>query len=100
MKVEPTGGFITAAAGAGDVPCATGGPDPNAPGMQKTGCQGNLWKLKVEVGDKVKKGDVVAILEVMKMESNIESDFDGEVKEIFVNEGDMVQSGDVMMKIE
>ena len=49
---------------------------------------------------KVKKGDLVAILEVMKMETNVESDWDGEVKEIFVNEGDMLQTGDVMMRIE
>ena len=99
VKVEPTGGYISAVAGAAGV-CPTTGPDPSAPGMQKTGCQGNLWKLTVKVGDKVKKGDVVAILEVMKMESNIESDFDGEVKEIYVNEGDMVKTGDIMMRIE
>ncbi len=99
VKVEPTGGYVTSAGGAAGV-CVTDGPDPNAPGMQKTGCQGNLWKLTVKVGDRVKKGDVVAILEVMKMESNIESDFDGEVKEIYVNEGDMVKTGDVMMRIE
>ena len=100
VKVEPTGGYVTSAGGAAGAPCATGGPDPSAPGMQKTGCQGNLWKLTVKEGDKVKKGDVVAILEVMKMESNIESDFDGEVKEIYVNEGDMVKTGDIMMRIE
>lgn len=98
VKVNPTGGYMTAAAGGAGV-CASKGPDKNAPGMQQTGCQGNMWKLKVKVGDKVKKGDVIAILEVMKMESNIQSDFDGEVKEIFVKEGDMVQTGDVIMKI-
>ncbi len=100
VKVEPTGGYVTSAGGPAGAPCSTGGPDPSAPGMQKTGCQGNLWKLTVKVGDKVSKGDVVAILEVMKMESNIESDFDGEVKEIYANEGDMVKTGDVMMRIE
>ena len=97
VKVEPTGGFITASGGAA---APASGPDPNAPGMQKTGCQGNLWKLKVKVGDKVKKGDLIAILEVMKMETNVESDLDGEVKEIYVNEGDMLKTGDVMMRIE
>ena len=34
------------------------------------------------------------------MESNVESDFDGEVKELFVAEGDMLETGAVMMKIE
>jgi pyruvate carboxylase subunit B len=100
VKVEPTGGFVAAAAGAAAPAAAGGGPDPTAKGMQKTGCQGNLWKLKVKVGDKVKKGDLVAILEVMKMETNVESDFDGEVKEIFVKEGDQLQTGDVMMRID
>ncbi|MDO9536975.1 MAG: pyruvate carboxylase subunit B, partial [Thermoplasmata archaeon] len=97
VKVEPTGGFITASGGGAARPAS--GPDKKAPGMQLTGCQGNMWKLKVKVGDKVKKGDVIAILEVMKMESNIESDFDGEVKEIYVKEGDMVQTNDVIMNI-
>ncbi|MCK5309691.1 MAG: acetyl-CoA carboxylase biotin carboxyl carrier protein subunit, partial [Thermoplasmata archaeon] len=51
-------------------------------------------------GDKVKKGDVVAILEVMKMESNVESDWEGEVKELYVAEGDMLETGAIMMRIE
>ncbi len=96
VKVEPTGGFMVA--GGGDA-----GPGPadlkNIEGAQKTGMQGNVWKIKVAVGDTVKKGDVIAILEAMKMESDVTADLEGEVKEIFVAEGDAVKTGDVLMQI-
>ena len=41
---------------------------------------GTVWKIEVKVGDQVKEGDVVAILESMKMEMPVEADDDGTVK--------------------
>jgi pyruvate carboxylase subunit B len=61
--------------------------------------QGNVFKLKVNIGDKVNKGDVVAVLEAMKMENDIHAENDGIVKEIFIDEGDAVNSGDTLMVI-
>lgn len=61
--------------------------------------QGMILKIKVNVGDKVKKGDTVAVIEAMKMENDIQSEEDGTVKEIFVAEGDTVNTGDTLMVI-
>jgi acetyl-CoA carboxylase biotin carboxyl carrier protein len=47
----------------------------------------------VKVGDRVKKGQVVAIVEAMKLMNEIESDFDGVVKEVLVENGQMVEYG-------
>ena len=56
----------------------------------KTEIQAVIWKINVEVGQKVDIGDTVVILESMKMEIPIESEFSGIVKEILINEGDQV----------
>ena len=53
----------------------------------------------VSVGDKVKKGDVIYIIESMKVMSEITSDFDGVVKEILVSNGDSVEFDQTVMII-
>ena len=47
----------------------------------------------VEVGKTVKKGDVLCIIEAMKLMNEIESEFDGEIKEILVKDGEAVEYG-------
>lgn len=54
----------------------------------------------VEVGKKVKKGDIVCIIEAMKLMNEIEADVDGEVIEVCVNDGDIVDYGKVLFKIK
>lgn len=53
----------------------------------------------VKQGDKVKKGQVLGIVEAMKLMNDIESDFDGEVAEIYVKNGDAVEYGMPLFKI-
>ncbi|MEZ0536714.1 acetyl-CoA carboxylase biotin carboxyl carrier protein [Caldicellulosiruptoraceae bacterium PP1] len=53
----------------------------------------------VQVGDKVKKGDILCIIEAMKLMNEIESDVDGEVAEILVENEQMVEYGQVLIKI-
>ena len=53
----------------------------------------------VKVGDKVKKGQVLAIVEAMKLMNDIESDFDGEVAEILVENGQPVEYGQPLFVI-
>lgn len=53
----------------------------------------------VEVGKKVKKGDVLCIIEAMKLMNEIESEFDGEVAEIFIKDGEAVEYGKPLFKI-
>ena len=54
----------------------------------------------VKVGDKVKKGQVVCIVEAMKLMNEIESEFDGEVVEVCKNNEDMVEYGTTLFKIK
>ena len=53
----------------------------------------------VEVGKKVKKGDVLCIIEAMKLMNEIESEFDGEVAEIFIKDGEAVEYGKALFRI-
>ncbi|MFI3248968.1 MAG: biotin/lipoyl-containing protein [Rikenellaceae bacterium] len=61
---------------------------------------GVILDLKVAVGDTVSTGQTLAVLEAMKMENNIDSNFSGVVKSINVKCGDSVLEGDVLITIE
>lgn len=54
----------------------------------------------VEVGQAVKKGQTLCIIEAMKLMNEIESEFDGKVKEILLNDGDSVEYGKPLFIIE
>ena len=54
----------------------------------------------VKVGDKVKKGQVVCIVEAMKLMNEIESEFDGEIVEICVKNEDIVEYGMPLFKLK
>jgi biotin carboxyl carrier protein len=66
----------------------------------KSPLPGIILDIKVKVGDTVKKGDTVLILEAMKMENNIHADKDGKVTAINVNNGDSVLEGTDLIIIE
>jgi acetyl-CoA carboxylase biotin carboxyl carrier protein len=61
---------------------------------------GSVWKIVVSVGDQVEEGQDVVILESMKMEIPIAAESSGLVKQIFVQEGDFVNEGDVLLELE
>jgi acetyl-CoA carboxylase biotin carboxyl carrier protein len=60
----------------------------------------NVWKVVVGPGDAVKAGDPLVILESMKMEIAVEAPEGGTVQEVRVEEGGVVQEGDVIAVIE
>ena len=60
---------------------------------------GRVISLKVKEGDTVKAGDEVVVLEAMKMENSITSDYDGTVQQVAVAEGDNVATDAVLMII-
>jgi biotin carboxyl carrier protein len=61
---------------------------------------GVILELKVKKGDKVEAGQVVAIMEAMKMENNLIAPIDGTVRDILVEKGKEVSTGAVIMRIE
>ncbi len=54
----------------------------------------------VHVGQDVKKGEVLCVIEAMKLINEIESEFDGKIKEILVKDGEMVDFGKPLFKID
>ena len=60
---------------------------------------GNILDVKVAAGASVKAGDVLVILEAMKMENEIVAPQDGTVASVNVNKGDTVNSGDVLVSM-
>ncbi|OHC73354.1 MAG: oxaloacetate decarboxylase subunit alpha [Rhodospirillales bacterium RIFCSPLOWO2_12_FULL_58_28] len=61
---------------------------------------GIVWKIAVGDGQTVKSGDVIVILEAMKMETEVRAARDGVITDIKVKEGDAVQAGDTLLTIE
>jgi oxaloacetate decarboxylase alpha subunit len=60
---------------------------------------GNVFKLLVRPGDTISEGDVIVIMEAMKMETEIRSTASGTILDILVKEGDAVQSGQTMLTL-
>lgn len=60
---------------------------------------GTVTDIKVNVGDQVKKGDTVLILEAMKMQNAIEAECDGQVTSVLVKQGDTVMEGTALLTI-
>ena len=60
---------------------------------------GTVYSIKKRVGDTVKKGEPVVVLEAMKMENDIPAPADGVVKAIYVSEGQSVSTGDPLFLI-
>ncbi len=75
-------------------------PRGDIQGGIKSNMQGMVLEVVVSRGSEVKKGDLLVVLEAMKMENPIHATTDGRVSDIFVNAGDVVQSGDVLLVVE
>ena len=80
---------------------AAGAVSPNLSGEAVVApIPGLILQIKVKVGDAVRAGQVVAIMEAMKMENNISSNIAGTVTSIRAAEGAQVTTGDVILVIE
>jgi biotin carboxyl carrier protein len=80
-----------------DVPCAAAAPSVGS--VIKSPLPGVILDIFVKVGDHVKPGQHVLMLEAMKMENNIDADKEGVIKEIRVQRNDSVMEGDVLIVI-
>jgi acetyl-CoA carboxylase biotin carboxyl carrier protein len=61
---------------------------------------GTVWKIECAIGDAVREGDTVVVLESMKMEMPVESEDAGTVRSIHVEEGQAVREGDALVTLE
>ena len=68
-------------------------------GLLKAPLPGTILEIKAKVGDVVKTGDTILIMEAMKMENNIKADNEGKILDIKVNNGDSVLEGDALVEI-
>lgn len=67
--------------------------------LVKAPLPGNIFKILVNVGDTIKKGDNLLIMEAMKMENNVLAEKEGVVRVIKVKPGDAVLQGDVLIEM-
>ena len=88
-----------AAAPAPAKPAAQPAAAAGAGTVLKAPLPGTINAINVKVGDKVNVGDVVIVLEAMKMQNNIEAENAGTVTSILVNQGDTVMEGAPMLTI-
>ncbi len=103
VRVSP-GGEVQSATPAGVTP-APAAPVPAAPASPASSVgivaplSGNVFKINVKVGDTVAAGDVVLVLEAMKMETEIRASTGGTVTGVPVDEGDSVAAGDTLITL-
>jgi pyruvate carboxylase subunit B len=102
FKVRVSGAGMTVMPGAG---AASPAPAPSPP-PPRTGegtviapMQGLIVKIPVKVGDAVKLGDVVAVLEAMKMQNDIVTTVAGSVREVYVKEGEVVSPSQPLLAV-
>lgn len=74
-------------------------PAQKSTGGVKSPLPGTILEVFVKVGDTVKMGDKLLVLEAMKMENKIDADKAGTVKELKVHQGDTVMEGDLLLII-
>lgn len=86
-SVQPTAAPVAAA------PVSPAAPAAGAGKPVKSPLPGVIVAVKVKVGDAVKNGQVVAVLEAMKMENEIQAEFDGVVTSVNVSQGDSILEG-------
>ena len=62
--------------------------------------QGNVIDVKIKPNDKVKKGDVLLLIEAMKLENEVNAPCDCEIVEILVNKGETVNTNQLLVRIK
>ena len=101
VRVSGAGMTVMPGAGAGAAPAvAPASPAPRTgEGTVIAPMQGLIVKLPVKAGDDVKLGDVVAVLEAMKMQNDIVTTVAGQVREVYVKEGEVVTPSQPLLTV-
>lgn len=93
VEVAPSGTITSV------TPAATDAETMNEGELVPAPLAGNIFKIKVKPGQKIKQGDVIIILEAMKMETEVRAPRDGTIMKIAVKEGDSVALKDPLLYI-
>jgi pyruvate carboxylase subunit B len=100
FKVRVSGAGMTVVPGAGVASSSVAPPPPRTgEGTVIAPMQGLIVKIPVKAGDEVKLGDVVAVLEAMKMQNDIVTTTAGRVREVYVKEGDIVTPSQPLLAV-
>jgi biotin carboxyl carrier protein len=100
-EVEELGAASVSSEPAGKAPAAPVAPTAPAAGNAVVSpMPGKIISIKVKKGQQIKKGDVVIILEAMKMEQEIKSSLEGTVEDIPVLEGETVKKEQALIIVE
>src|SRR5450756_121518 len=100
FKVRVTGAGMTVSAATGAATNAGAAPPPRAvEGTVIAPMQGLIVKIPVKPGDDVKLGDVVAVLEAMKMQNDIVTTVAGRVTQVYVKEGEVVSPNQPLLAV-
>ena len=99
--------YVVQVAEGGDITAVAPASAPAAPAAAPAGSgepvpaplAGNIWKVQVSAGQAVQEGDVLVILEAMKMETEVRAARAGTVTSVDVKEGDAVQVGDSLVSL-
>jgi oxaloacetate decarboxylase alpha subunit len=100
VSVGPGGQVADIQAAPAAAPVAASAPAAGVAGQAVPApLAGNIFKINTAAGQMVKSGDVIMVLEAMKMETEVRSPADGVVQAINVKEGDVVQVGDTLITL-
>jgi pyruvate carboxylase subunit B len=102
FKVRVTGAGMTVVASSASAGLAAGAPPPPpkvGEGTVIAPMQGLIVKIPVKLGDDVKLGDVVAVLEAMKMQNDIVTTVAGRVSHVYVKEGEVVSPNQALLSV-
>lgn len=105
VTVEETGSTASTSAAPRRAAAPVAAPAAAAPASAagsvtiEAGAAGKVFKIEAKVGDAVKKGDTILVLEIMKMETPVVAPADGTVASINVSVGDAVESGALLASL-
>ena len=97
---EVSGGAAPAAPAAAPAPAPKAAAPAAGAEVVSSPMPGTIMSINVKAGQAVKKGDVLVVLEAMKMENEIMAPHDATVAAVHVNKGDSVESGTALVSLQ